>query len=278
MLTGTRPFQAASAPETLTAIIRDEPEPLEKRAPNVPAPVRWIVDRCLAKERLGRYDSTRDLARDLATCGLYLSEAVSATDVSPGEMPRLRRRVPFWALAAAVALAVAVGLLVGIRFVRSGSPPARPLKLSLAFPVDAAPNLNNTNPFAITPDGKTLVYAGSKLFVRRLDGDEIRPIPGTDGAFWPFISPGGLEVGFFAEGKLKKVSLAGGSPVTLCDAPDPRGGSWGRDGTIIFTPLPTSGLHRIPALGGEPRRVTTPDAAKLSPAPDAAAPARQPPG
>jgi hypothetical protein len=102
------------------------------------------------------------------------------------------------------------------------------------------------------------------LFVRRLDRDEIRPIPGTEGADWgaPFFSPDGLEVGFFADRKLKKVALAGGSPITLCDAPNRRGGSWGADGTIVFVPGPMSGLQRIPASGGEPRAVTTPDAAK----------------
>jgi hypothetical protein len=103
------------------------------------------------------------------------------------------------------------------------------------------------------------------LFVRRLDRDEIRLIPGTEGARQPFISPDGLEVGFFdvARGKLKKVALAGGSPVTLCDAPLPRGGTWGADGTIVFVPGPPWGLRRIPASGGEPGVVTTPDAAKF---------------
>ncbi len=100
------------------------------------------------------------------------------------------------------------------------------------------------------------------LFVRRLDRDEIRPIPGTDGAALPFLSPDGLQVGFFAEGKLKKVALDGGSPITLCDARIPRGGSWGADGTIVFTPSAMSGLQRISSSGGEPRPVTTPDAAK----------------
>jgi serine/threonine-protein kinase len=262
MLTGTRPFQAASAPETLTAIIRDEPERLEKRAPNVPAPVRWIVDRCLAKERLGRYDSTRDLARDLATCDLYLSEATSGAAAARGETPRLRRRVPVWALAGAVTLAVALGLFLGSRFLRTGSPPASPLNLTLSFPLDAAPRTDFYNPLALSPDGKTLVYAGSKLFVRRLDRDEIRPIPGTDGAYMPFISPDGLEVGFFAEGKLKRVSLADGSPINLCEARSARGGSWGADGTIVFVPGTLWRLQRIPASGGEPRELTTPDAAK----------------
>jgi serine/threonine-protein kinase len=267
MLTGKRPFVRDSAAQTMAAIIQDEPEPVTTLDPKLPALLGWIVRRCLSKDPEERYSSTRDLAKELQNLRAHLSEAVSTKDVAPGKTDPPGRRVPLWALMAVGALAVALALLFAIRFVRAGSPPAPPLSLSLSFPVDASPDIFNTNPLALTSDGKTLVYAGMKdtrpiLFVRRLDRDEIRPIPGTDGAALPFVSPDGLEVGFFAEGKLKKVALAGGAPITLCDARIPRGGSWGKDGTIVFTPSAMSGLQRIPSSGGEPRPVTTPDAAR----------------
>jgi Tol biopolymer transport system component len=262
MLAGARPFGGTSAAETLAAIIRDEPEPLTKLDPKLPVLLGWIVQRCLSKDPEERYASTKDLARELQNLRTHLSEAVSATSVAPSKTHRLRRRVPYWALAAAVALAAVVGLIAGNRVARTQAPPASTLRLAVAVPVDAAADTFNQNPLALSPDGKTLVYAGSKLFVRRLDRDEIRPIPGTDGASDPFISPDGLEVAFFAEKKLKKVSLAGGSPMSLCEAPLPHGGSWGTDGTIVFTPSGISGLWRIAASGGEPRRVTTPENAE----------------
>ncbi|MFI5181143.1 MAG: protein kinase [Thermoanaerobaculia bacterium] len=267
MLTGKRPFVCDSAAETLTAIIREEPEPVTKLDPTLPVQVGWFVQRLLSKDPEERYSSTKDLAKELQNFRAHLSEAVNATNLLPGETPRFRRRVPYWVLAAGIALAAVLGLFVGSRIVRTESPPASPLKFSLSFPVDASPYTSNTNPLALTPDGKTLVYAGLKgdtllLFVRRLDLDEIRPISGTEGARQPFISPDGLWVGFFAEGKLKKVSLAGGSPVTLCEAPSARGGSWGADGTIVFMPGPPWGLRCIPASGGDPRVITTPDVAK----------------
>ncbi len=233
----------------LAAIIRDEPEPVTKLDPKLPALFGWIVQRCLSKDAEERYSSTRDLVKELQDLRTHLSEAVSAADNSPGNTPRLRRRVPFWVLAAVAALAVAVGLFVSIRFVRTGSSPAPFLNLSLSFPNEAAPNTYDTNPLALSSDGKTLVYAGARLFVRRFDRDEIRPIPGTEGARLPFISPDGLEVGFFAGGQLKKVSLAGGAPVSLCEAPVPRGGSWGADGTIVFAAEPVVGSPAHPGLG-----------------------------
>ncbi|MFI5182160.1 MAG: protein kinase [Thermoanaerobaculia bacterium] len=267
MLTGKRPFVRDSAAQTMAAIIQDEPEPVTKLDPKLPAPVGWLVQRCLSKDKEERYSSTKDLAKELHNLRTHLSEAVSAANGALADEPRLRPRVPYWVLvlAAAVTLAVALGLYVGFRSSRTGPPPGSPLIVSLNFPVDAGPNV--ANPPALTPDGKTIVYVGlsyanQKIFVRRLDHDEIRPIPGTDGAWFPFLSPDGLEVGFFADRKLKKVALAGGSPVTLCDAPRSRGGNWGADGTIVFVPSATSGLWRIPASGGEPRKVTTPDAAK----------------
>ena len=265
MLTGKKPFRGASTAETLTSIIRDEPEPLETGAPNVPAPVRWLVERLLAKETGGRYAATQDLAQELISLRAHLSEAASATGVAPGETSRIRRQVPVWALPAVAALAALLGLFAGLRSARVGSSPAS-LRLAISFPVDAEPGTVNHNPFVLSPDGRTLVFSGTKLFVRRLDGDEIRAIPGTEGGYFfsPFISPDGLEIGFFSGGKLKKVSLAGGSPITLCDGGS-AGGSWGADGTIVFAraiPGKPPGLWRIPGSGGDARVVAASDAAK----------------
>ena len=267
MLTGKRPFVRDSAAETMAAIIRDEPEPVTKLDPKLPALLGWIVQRCLSKDPEERYSSTKDLAKELQNLRTHLSEAVSAADVAPGETPRLRRRVPFWALAAVAALAVALGLFVGIRFVRTGSPPASPLSRLALLPgrrrtgygqhEPARPHARREDPRLCGM--KAASQCSSSVGSTATRSDRSR---GRTGRLCPFISPDGLEVGFFAEGKLKKVALAGGSPITLCDAPDPRGGSWGADGTIVFAPSAMSGLWRIPASGGEPRRVTTPDAAK----------------
>ncbi len=263
MLTGKRPFGGASAAETLAAIIRDEPEPLTKVDPKLPALLGWTVQRCLSKDPEERYSSTRDLVKELQSLGTHLSEAVSATDVAPGEGPRLRRRVPAWVLMAGGAFMVLVGLLIGIRSLRTGSPSASPVRLSISFPLGAAPRFSgDSNPLALSPDGKTLVYAGNKLFVRSLDSDKIQPIAGTEGGGAPFFSPDGRWVGFFAEGKLKKVPLTGGPPITLCDSTDVHlvgsfgQGSWGVDGTIVFVEPGLTGLRRIPSSGGESQALT----------------------
>ena len=154
MLTGKRPFGGASAAETLAAIIRDEPEPVTKLDPKLPALLGWIVQRCLSKDPAERYASTIDLAKELQSLRLHLSEAVSATDVPPGETHRLRRRVPVWALVPAVALTAALGLFFGSRFLRIGSPSAPSLSLSLSFPVDAAPRTLTTIRSPSRPTGR----------------------------------------------------------------------------------------------------------------------------
>ena len=119
---------------------------------------------------------------------------------------------------------------------------------------------------ALSPDGTRLVFAArhdgqTRLFLRTMDQFDSVAIAGTEGAAGPFFSPDGRWVGFFADNKLKKVSLDGGVPVSLCDAPNGRGGNWASDDTIVFTPAssPGLGLSRIPASGGVPRVVTTPD-------------------
>ena len=120
---------------------------------------------------------------------------------------------------------------------------------------------------AISPDGTAVVFIAwhggtSQLYLRRMDQSEATPLKGTEEGDAPFFSPDGQWVGFFADGKLKKIPVLGGTPVTLCDAPNPRGGTWTSDDTIIFAPSTVSGLMRVPAAGGTPQPFTRLDSSK----------------
>ncbi|MBI4479946.1 MAG: PD40 domain-containing protein [Acidobacteria bacterium] len=134
-------------------------------------------------------------------------------------------------------------------------PTLPPKRFVIGLP--SADKINN-NGLALSPDGETLVYIGNRggvlqLFRRSMDQLEAVPIPATEGAQVPFFSPDGQWIGFFTEDKLKKVALAGGPAVTLCEISSGRwGASWGLDGTIAFS-LPGSGLLRVPAVGGVPQ-------------------------
>ena len=118
---------------------------------------------------------------------------------------------------------------------------------------------------ALSPNGQLFVLVGTsrpgdrnRLFVRQLDKLEASPLPGTEGARNPFFSPDSRWIGFFADGKLKKIPVRGGAAIVLCDATDDRGGSWADDGWIVFTPTAgESPLLRVRSDGGTPERLTT---------------------
>jgi hypothetical protein len=117
--------------------------------------------------------------------------------------------------------------------------------------------------WSLSPDGSAVVYtsgdaqAQTGISIRYMDSLDARLLPGTEGATYPFWSPDGEYLGFFAQGKMKKIALAGGPPQILCDAPTGRGGSWNRDGVIVFSPVITGGLYRVSADGGVPVQLTT---------------------
>ena len=132
---------------------------------------------------------------------------------------------------------------------------------ALAIPANLQLAEPNAPVFALSPDGSKIVFAArdgghQQLYLRMTNRDQSTPLPGTDGAEAPFFSPDGEWAGFFAAGKLKKISLAAGNVLTICDAPAGRGGSWGDNGVIVFTPTLTSGLWQVSASGGEPKVLT----------------------
>jgi Tol biopolymer transport system component len=162
-------------------------------------------------------------------------------------------------------------LLVASGCVSQTSRQAHPIRFSI-FPQEKVTfgDLDSAGPGIISPDGSLLAYVGvddngsSQIWVRPLEALDSHSVAGTANARYPFWSPDSEYLAFFADGKLKKISLSGGPPQKLCDAPEGRGGSWGKSpdggpGIIVFAPLSTGGLSRVSATGGEPVRVTVPD-------------------
>jgi eukaryotic-like serine/threonine-protein kinase len=252
MASGIRPFHRETAMDTLAAIRHHEPLPLSKVRPDLPAPLSWIVDRCLSKDPAERFSSTRDLANDLASLREHL------VDLAP-------RRRTTWARTSLSAAAVAVPLvLLGVLFWPRPRPPEAAVRFAVQPPADAFFNSDTARPAppALSPDSRLLVFGArdpagrSLLWVRPLDALEARPLPGTENATYPFWSPDSRFIGFFADGKLKKIPAAGGAVQTLGDARDGRGGAWSPKGDIVFAPDNEGPLHRIAAVGGASEAVT----------------------
>ena len=146
------------------------------------------------------------------------------------------------------------------------SAPAEETRFEVAPPPGAmwAPSpVASTTQLALSPDGRRLAFMAAtrrgapQVWIRALDSIQSQPLAGTDGASFPFWSADNRSIGFFADGKLKRIDISGGAPQVLANAPLGRGGSWNRDGVIIFAPAPPSGLWRVSAAGGQPTQVTT---------------------
>ncbi len=244
MLSGVRAFDGRTVSDVLASVLRDEPD-FGRLPPATPPGLVRLAKRCLRKD-------PRERLQDIGDARADLEEAISApgpADVRarPPARPALR-----WVLAATALAAVA--LAVGAVARRSGPERVGPVRLGLdpGVPLDES----FAPPFALSPDGKSVVLVAkegesTRLLLRRLDEFDSRPLAGTEGARQPFFSPDGASVAYFADRKLWKLSLAGGSPVALGEVGNnPRGGSWGEDGTIVVGLSQTSGLHRVPAAGG----------------------------
>jgi serine/threonine protein kinase/Tol biopolymer transport system component len=266
MLTGKQLFQGDTVSDTLAAVLRKEPEWDTLPVKESPA-LCHLIERCLErnpKQRLRDIGEARIFLQDPEASGSRLSLSqldLASTPAAPG-----RTRQPIVLVAAVAVVCLAIGSLLGWKVVASPEPPPV-LHTMIPPPLNTEYDLSDTapGPAALSPDGKMVAYTATddagvtQLYLRHLNRGESVPISGTDNAAYPFWSPDGQFIGFFDMngGKLRKVAVAGGPPVTLCPAGNGKGGSWNRHGDIIFTPESSDEIFRVPAIGGEPVRLTT---------------------
>jgi len=260
LLTGKRAFEGETVTDTLASILARDPNWVAL-PDTTPLRIKELLQDCLQKEVHNRVHDVSQLRIQIKKA-LDEPATVSPTGVTSAAQPVRQRWVMTVGL---VVLALAVGGVVTWLLI----PPSSPEQSLNRFVITPSPPVLLAsvahNEVAISPDGRQLVYMGDsegrrQLYLRSLDNFVDKPIPGTEHPQgMVFFSPDGESIGFFAEGKLKKTSLAGGSPITLCDAP--RGfwsGDWFED-TIVFTTTVESGrgLYRVSANGGEPEMLAT---------------------
>jgi len=281
-LTGKRPFQGTTVTESIAAILRGEPDWASLPA-GTPQNVQAVLRRCLQKD-------PRERLRDIGDARVETLEGLS----EPAEVIPVSQRLSLLRLLSMGAVILVIGLLAGTAVMKFFKPAASPTSQPV---VRSAVRLEpghwldgwrwpspwggldqpSRTAMAISSDGRLIVYSAVKensgpqdkpcLFLRKTDQLESKSIAGTEGGISPFLSPDDRWVGFWAgepwiNGKLMKVSIEGGVPVPLCDALLPYGASWGPENSIVFSPDESKGLFRVPAEGGEPDSLTTPDKAK----------------
>ncbi len=265
MTTGKKAFVGRSQASLIAAILKENPRPIAELRPQAPPALDRLVRQCLAKDPEDRWQTAGDLERELRWIAESGPPAGSPGGVSPMTRPPTRRRERLLRATSAALVLTAAVLAVALGRSRAARGPAPVMRFAIPQ-TDAVP-WRPWNSMALSPDGRHIVFYSSgadgvgRLVLRSVDSLDMRPLTGTDtgNPSFPFWSPDSRSVGFFAGGKLKRLDIAGGPPLTVCDAADGRGGSWGRDGTILFSPASGAGLMRVVSSGGEPTAVTHPD-------------------
>ncbi|MGO9368055.1 MAG: protein kinase domain-containing protein [Terriglobales bacterium] len=247
MASGRRAFMGKSQASIVAAILASDPQPISAVQPMSPPALDRVVRACMAKDPDERWQTAHDVKLQLQ----WIAEAGSQAGIPAPVAARRKSSQRLAWIVAAVAAGAAIAL--GTAFVLRTPAPVHPLRVSIL-----PPEQHSFDPMsiALSPDGVKLAFVASglggvpQLWVRPLDSTAAQPLAGTDDAAFPFWSPDGRSLGFFAQGKLRIIESSGGAVQTLADAPQPRGGSWGADGTILYTPDTQTAMFRIPATGG----------------------------
>jgi Tol biopolymer transport system component len=265
MLAGRGAFHGDDVSMTLAAVMMKDPD-WGALPTTVPSALRRLVRTCLEKDPKRRLQAAGDarLEIDRILSGAPEEASTPAVAVAP---PPWRGALP-WGLASMLGAAFVTVLVLWAPW-RNAAPSA-PVRLETAIGADAS-IVNLTASLAVSADGSTLAFAAQnsqgaqELYVRRLDELRATPLTSTAGARNPFFSPDGQWIGFFADGKVKRIAVTGGAAVTLADAADDRGGAWAEDGSIIFQPATAgSGLLRVSSAGGATEMLTDLEAGQFT--------------
>ena len=252
MLTGRKPFPGELVSDTLASVIKSDPD-WSGLPPDVPPRLRDLLRRCLEKDPKKR-------RRDIADVRVELEEIASGRDAAADVVAAPKKAPPLWRRVAPIALALVAGILFGVGVSRQPEPDKPVLRFSIPLPDDVTFSSTGRHVLALSPDGKRLARTGNhQLYLREMDQVEAVAVRGTEGGSGdagrnPFLSPDGQWLGFWAEGKLKKVAVSGGAPVVLCDAENPHGASWTEENTIVYG-QGRAGIWQVSANGGEPERL-----------------------
>jgi eukaryotic-like serine/threonine-protein kinase len=254
MATGKKAFEGKSQASLIAKILEADPPPISSLQPMTPPALERVVKTCLAKDPDDRWQSARDLSRELK----WASENSDNRDrVASAAPARATRPWSTWLILCAFIVIVALGAA----WWRT----SRPSEPMMYF---RGPTSFSARDMAVAPNRHTIAATGYKesarksvIWIYELGSQDAKPVADTEGASFPFWSADGKSLGFFAEGKLKKLDLDGGPVQTLCDAPSGRGGTWNKDGVILFTPSGQlgGGLYQIAASGGTPKQVSSPE-------------------
>src|ERR1700693_5811047 len=259
LLTGKEAFRGGTVSDTIAAVLEREPE-WQALPPATPAKIRDLLRRCLQK------DSQRRL-RDIGDARIEIEEA-SAAPAMPELAATLEgvralgRRGLILRVGALLLVAIVTGLAIWNLKPTSTAPPKPVARFTITLPPgEQLAGLDLGLAVALSPDGSRLAYVArqggiQQLYLRAMDSQEARPIPGTEGAVNPFFSPDGHWLGFFAGGRLEKVSVNGGAGVTLRDGVNFGGASWASQGMIAISPPSIPGLQQVPDAGGTPQTLT----------------------
>jgi eukaryotic-like serine/threonine-protein kinase len=256
IVTGKPAFEGKTAASTMAAVLASQPQPISSFQPMTPPALDYVIRTCLANDPDERWQTAGDVGRQLR----WISETPPRTVA-----PRPRRHAP-WIVAAIAAVASVAGAF-WLGSLRRAGPSV--VEFRVAAPVKTYFDFRGlSGPPTPSPDGKNIVFVAysqeqpntKSLWLRAMHSSELHMIAGSEGSTYPFWSPDGRSLGFFAEGKLKRFDLGTSSVITLCDAPEGRGGTWSSSGIILFGAR-ADGLFRVDAVGGKAVRLTTLDPA-----------------